>query len=256
MNVGPKISLYPTRETLSVAVARHVALMAAQTIEERHCFTVALSGGSLIEILAPQLVSTSLRFEVNWSAWQVFWADERCVPSGSPDSNFGVADRLLLRYVSVPRDGIHAVDDRLGVAEAAEEYEASLRRVFRPEAGQFPRFDLILLGVGEDGHTASLFPGHPLLTERRRWVASLLDAPKPPAKRITLTLPVINNARHVVFVAAGAGKKSILSEVLGPGIHRKTLPAELVTPTDGDVEWFVDAAAAGDLRTRQGSDEK
>ena len=213
----PKINIYPTREDLSVAVAGHVALLASQATEKRHCFTVALSGGSLMKILGPQLVSSPLRTRIDWSAWHVFWADERCVPLTSPESNYDLANRFLFEHVDIPRDQIHAVDDRLGASETAEAYASVLAKVFQPSTGRLPRFDLILLGVGEDGHTASLFPNHPLLEETQRWVAPVFDSPKPPPERVTLTLPVINNARHILFVAAGEGKQHILSKVLRTG---------------------------------------
>jgi 6-phosphogluconolactonase len=252
VNFQTKINIHSTLDELSAAAAGHVALLAAQATEKRHCFTIALSGGSLMEILSARLVASPLCTEVKWSAWHVFWADERCVPLSSPESNYSAADRLLLRHVSIPRDQIHALNDTLGASEAAEAYESILRQVFRPGADGLPRFDLILLGIGEDGHTASLFPHHPLLNETQRWMAPISDAPKSPAVRVTMTLPVINNARHVVFVAAGARKRSVLTEVLGPGNHRSRLPAELVNPSDGDLQWFVDAAAASNLRKRRG----
>lgn len=248
VNGSPKITICPTREDLSLAAARHVARLAAQATEKRHSFTVALSGGSLMEILGPRLAADPLRAQVDWSVWHVFWADERLAPPASPESNQEAANRLLFRYVSIPHDRIHTLDDTLGAVEAAEAYESALRKVFRPEPGRLPRFDLILLGIGEDGHTASLFPGSPLLRETRRWAAPVFDAPKPPPVRVTLTLPVINSARHVVFVAAGPGKRSILAQVLGPGLRRPRLPAERVSPIDGDLQWFVDEAAAGTLR--------
>jgi 6-phosphogluconolactonase len=108
-----------------------------------------------------------------------------------------------------------------------------------------PRFDLILLGVGEDGHTASLFPDHPLPAETKAWVAPVLDAPKPPPIRITMTLPLLNNSRNVVFVAAGPGKADIVSKVLNPQIQKQQLPVQLVNPSDGEFQWFIDRAAAG-----------
>ncbi len=245
--MSPKINIYPTREDLSVAIAGHVALLAEQATEKRHRFTVALSGGSLIRILSPQLISEPLRTRINWSAWHVFWADERCVPLSSPESNYGLADRFLFKHIGIPRPQIHTIDDTLRPSETAEVYASVLAEVFQPGADRFPRFDLILLGIGEDGHTASLFPNHPMLRETQRWVAPIFDAPKPPPERITLTLPVINNARHVLFVAAGKEKKSILSEVFRQDAHRPGLPAEQVSPHDGDLEWFVDGAAAGKL---------
>ncbi|MBN2034488.1 MAG: 6-phosphogluconolactonase [Deltaproteobacteria bacterium] len=245
MNVPAKINICRTREELSVAAAGHVLRVAAQATERRRAFTVALSGGSLMEILGPRLVESSLRDEVEWSAWHIFWADERCVPQASPESNYGTADRLLFRHINIPRDQIHALDDQLGAVEAASAYESILREVLRPEPGKLPRLDLVLLGIGEDGHTASLFPDASLLNERQRWVVPVLYAPKPPHMRVTLTLPVINNARHIIFVAAGPGKRAIFSEVFKTGLHRPKLPAELVIPVDGDLQWFVDEAAAG-----------
>jgi 6-phosphogluconolactonase len=250
------IVIHLTLEELSGAAASHVVRLAAQAMSERGRFCVALSGGSVMKIICPQLVAEPLRTNVDWSGWHVFWADERCVPPISTESNYGVANRLLLRHVNIPRGQIYALDDTRGAPEAAEAYESILTRVFQPGADRLPRFDLILLGIGEDGHTASLFPDHPLLSETDRWVAPVSDAPKLPPERVTLTLPVINNARHVVFVAAGAEKRSILCEVLGPGSHRQRLPAALVNPSDGDLQWFVDAAAAKNLRKPRGSDEQ
>jgi 6-phosphogluconolactonase len=243
--MSPKVNIYLTQGDLSVAIAGHVALLATEAVAERGRFCVALSGGSLMEILGPQLAAGPFCTEVAWSFWHVFWADERCMPLSSPESNYGAADRLLFRHVDIPRDQIHALDDTLGAIEAAEAYESVLRKVFRPEPDRMPRLDLILLGIGEDGHTASLFPGSQLLRETRRWAVPVFDAPKPPPVRVTLTLPVINSARHVIFVAAGPGKKSILSEVFRPDLGRPRLPAELVSPVDGDLRWFVDKAAAG-----------
>ncbi|PKN29800.1 MAG: 6-phosphogluconolactonase [Deltaproteobacteria bacterium HGW-Deltaproteobacteria-21] len=242
----PKVRIYPTCEDLSVALAGHVALIAAQATEKRNSFTVALSGGSVMEILGPQLAARPLCAEIDWSAWHVFWADERCVAFTSPESNYGTANRLLFSDVDIPSHQIHALDDTLGAVAAAEAYESILKRAFRPKDSCFPRFDLVLLGIGEDGHIASLFPGSPLLGETARWVLPVFNAPKPPAVRVTLTLPVINNARHVLFVAAGSGKKGVLSEVLRHSHDRPGLPAELVRPIDGDLQWFVDEAAAGE----------
>jgi 6-phosphogluconolactonase len=252
--MSPKINIYPTQETLSVAVAGHVALLAARAMAERGRFFIALSGGSVTKIISAKLVAEPIRSDVDWWGWHVFWADERCVPLSSPESNYGVANRLLFRHVDIPHHQIYVLDDTLGAIEAAEAYESILRRVFRPQDSLIPKFDLILLGIGEDGHTASLFPGSPILHETDRWVAPILDAPKPPPERVTLTLPVINNARHVIFVAAGTGKKFILSKVFTPNLHRPRLPAELVGPFDGDLQWFADEAAAGNLRIHEKSE--
>jgi 6-phosphogluconolactonase len=237
------IAVHPNRKALGVAVTSHLAFLAAQAIAKRKRFFIALSGGSLMGIICPPLVAGPLRAKIDWSGWHVFWADERCVPPTSPESNYGAANQQLFRQVTIPPNQIYALDGALGASKAAADYESTLNRVFQPKPGRLPKFDLILLGIGEDGHTASLFPNHPLLDEKQRWVVPVFDAPKPPPERVTLTLPVINNARHVAFVAAGSEKKAILSKVLGPGIHRPRLPAARVTPYPGDLRWFIDAAA-------------
>jgi 6-phosphogluconolactonase len=215
---------------------------------------VAFSGGSLPGLLCPELVAEPLRSCVQWSAWHVFWADERCVPLADAQSNFRLAREYLFDHVDIPPHQIHALDDALDPAAAADNYQARLAHVFQVRDGELPRFDLILLGLGEDGHTASLFPHHPALDETQRWVMPIFDSPKPPPTRITLTLPILNNARHVAFLAAGAGKTEALAQVIGGNsffygrLPPDDLPAQRVRPAQGDVTWFVDEAAAAKLR--------
>ena len=216
MNLKPKINIYADRNALSAALSANVAHLAAKSSGERGRFCVALSGGSLMDIIIPYLSSNPLRSTVNWSSWHVFWADERWVPWNSPESNYGIAARQFFSRVSIPDEQIYAADDSLSPSETAKAYELLLAKKFQPGAGQVPRFDLMLLGLGEDGHTASLFPNHPVLDETRRWVVPVLDAPKPPLIRITMTFPLINNSRNVFFVAAGPGKANILSKLLNP----------------------------------------
>jgi 6-phosphogluconolactonase len=243
----PKVIVLRSRKELSAAVSGRVAQLARQADVERGAFPIALSGGALLESLCPGLVSIPLRDEIYWASWHVFWADERCVPPSSPDSNFAAAERRLFRYVGIPRSQIHAMNAAFGPDDGARDYESLMAKAFAPVAGRLPRFDLILLGIGEDGHTASLFPRHALLSKTRRWVAPVFDAPKPPPERMTLTLPVINNARHVVFVAAGESKAPALAAVINPDRNDALLPAGQVDPTEGVVQWFVDDDAARGL---------
>ncbi len=242
------LHIFSTSQELGQAAAIHVSHLSEQAIAAQGRFTVALSGGSLPKLLCPPLVAEPLRTQIDWSAWYVFWADERCVPLTDAESNYRLAREYLFEHVNIPPGQIYALADSLDPAAAAAAYQTSLTQVFQAEAGQLPRFDLILLGMGEDGHTASLFPGHPLLQETERWVAPIFDSPKPPPERITLTLPVIKNARQVAFVAAGAGKADILSRVLGTDASSDLLPAQMVQPVEGELHWFVDEAAAADLR--------
>mgnify|MGYP006283330309 CR=1 FL=1 len=247
MHLSSSIHVFRTQEELSGAVASRVAGLAGQAARSRRRFAVALSGGSLLDILSPSLAASPLRSQIDWSVWEVFWADERCVPLTSPESNFAAANRLLLEQVDIPRQQIHAVQTGLGPGEAAKAYQETIKQALQPAAGQLPRLDLVLLGLGQDGHTASLFPGHELLQERQKWVAPVFDAPKPPAERITLTLPLINQAREVIFVAAGQDKAAPLGEIFCAENQAPRRPAALVRPTEGNLHWFLDSAAADKL---------
>lgn len=224
-----------------------VADLSAQATANRNHFTVALSGGSLTKTLGRALVAQPFRDRIDWSAWHVFWADERCVPLDHPDSSYRLAREHLVDFVEIPPNQIHTLDDSLEPAPAATLYQTVLAQVFKPPAGHLPRFDLILLGMGQDGHTASLFPNHRLLQEANRWVAPIFDSPKPPSERITLTLPVINNARQVVFITAGESKASSLAQVLKAETPPENRPARMVRPTNGELHWFVDEDAASQL---------
>lgn len=241
------LQTFSTKPQLGQAAAEWTAKLSRQAITERGRFTIALSGGSLTKILGPALVAEPIRSQIDWSNWHVFWADERCVPLDHPDSNYRLAREQIFDHVPIPGEQIYALEDSLDPAPAATFYQTVIARVFKPAAGQLPRFDLILLGMGEDGHTASLFPNHRLLIETQRWVAPIFDSPKPPPERITLTLPVLNNARQVAFITAGAGKAAVLPHILEAGTSSSPLPARLVRPTAGNLHWFVDEAAAARL---------
>lgn len=195
-----------------------------------------------------KLLSPLVEAPIDWAAWHLFWVDERCVSLDHPDSNYRLTREYLLDRVAISPQQIYPIDPALDPDAAAKAYQAKLIQVFAPPSGQIPRFDLILLGLGEDGHTASLFSGHPLLQETTLWVAPIFNAPKPPPERITLTLPVLNNARHVVFITTGAGKAEVLPQVLEAEFPADPLPARLVSPTNGSLAWFVDEAAAGQLK--------
>lgn len=238
---------FATTSQLGQAAVAWIAGLSSRAIAGRGRFTVALSGGSLTKILGPALVTEPIRSQIDWSNWHVFWADERCVPLEDADSNYRLAREEIFEHVPIPGEQIYTLDDSLDPAPAATLYQTVIAHVFKPAAGQWPRFDLMLLGLGEDGHTASLFPNHRLLNETQRWVAPIFDSPKPPPQRITLTLPLLNNARQVAFITAGAGKAAILPHILETGASASPLPARLVRPTAGDLHWFIDEAAAAQL---------
>ncbi len=238
------LQIFPTTQELGQSAAALVAQLSAEAIAGRGRFIVALSGGSLPKLLGPALAADS---QINWSAWHICWADERCVPQTYPDSNYSVAKEYLFDHVPIPPSQIYNPNTSFTPTETATTYQATLAQLFAssPHPVTLPRFDLILLGMGEDGHTASLFPGHPVLQETERWAAPIFDSPKPPPERITLTLPVLNNARQVAFITTGASKADILPQVLKTG---STLPAHLVQPASGKLDWFVDETAARYLK--------
>ncbi len=242
-----RIHIFRDHNDLSRALASRISGLEEHAFKARAQFNIAISGGSLLDTFTPYLITEPLRSTLNWSSWEVFWADERCVPLSSPESNFAAADRLLFKYVKIPGHKIHAPETALGPEKAARSYQETIKNVLQPETGQLPRFDLILLGMGQDGHTASLFPGHEILQEKQQWVVPVFAAPKPPLERITLTLPVINQAREVIFVVTGAEKASALRAVFDNQGHGQRLPAALVNPRSGHLKWFVDQAAAEQL---------
>lgn len=195
-------------------------------------------------VRVPSLLSVACYLISSRSFRQVFYADERVVPLDHPDSNHRLCTDELFSKVPIPTDNIHPIDPSLAddLEELSDAYEKELIREFaQKDSARFPIFDLILLGTGPDGHTASLFPGHPLLTEEDRWVAYIEDSPKPPPKRVTFTYPVINHAVRVAFVVGDPAKADTLQTILDK--PEEGLPASRVRPGHpGQVYWFVDNA--------------
>jgi len=243
---APVVYSFSNPEELVESLAQFIIKAQKESIEKKGRFTVAISGGSLPK----QLNGLIGKPGVKWDKWEVFYADERVVPLDHEDSNHRLCVDSLFSKVNIPTKNIHIIDYSLkdDLEELADVYEKQLIAEFAfKDAARFPVFDLILLGVGPDGHTASLFPGHSLLSEEDRWVAYIEDSPKPPPKRITFTYPVINHAARVAFVASGAGKADTLQTVLDK--PEEGLPASRVRPiTPGQVYWFVDEPAASKVQ--------
>jgi len=244
------VNLYvlPDADALGQAAAEQFVDLARASILSRGRFTVALSGGSTPRRLYQRLAGSPLRDRVDWRRVEVFWGDERGVPQDHPDSNYRMAKEALLDRVPIPPERIHRLRaESADRASAAREYQAEIARAFEvDEAGQPPSFDLVLLGMGDDGHTASLFPGGEALREARRWAVSV-EAPRPPASRITLTAPILDRAREIRLLVAGADKAATLRAVL-QGPHDPTrMPVQLLQPEDGRMIWLVDEAATSEL---------
>jgi 6-phosphogluconolactonase len=226
--------VYPDKAAVALAAADYLLACYATAIAEHGRFALALAGGSTPRTLYELLVERP----IDWTRVHIFWGDERTVPPDHPDSNYHMARSTLLNHVPLPSGNVYRIRTELEPQAAAAAYERDLRRFF----GDAPRFDLILLGMGADGHTASLFPGTAALAETERWVVAN-HVPQLGTWRITFTLSVINAAAHVAFLVTGADKRERLQQVLAgpPG----QFPAQLVQPADGEVIWFLDQAAVG-----------
>ena len=234
-------------QSLTEAAADQFVRTAGEAIAARGRFYVALSGGSTPRALYQLLAAKPRHDQVNWSRVFVFWGDERCVPPTDPESNYRMAREALLFHVPVPATQVFRMRGEMAdPAAAARLYEIDLRRAFALAPHELPRFDLFLLGMGPDGHTASLFPHTDALhVTDRLAVANRVE--KLSTTRLTLTVPVINNAQLILFLVAGADKADPLAAVLDGPRRPDDLPAQLVAPTDGQVIWMVDNAAAAKL---------
>lgn len=239
---APVVSVLPDADALAAAAAAYVAESSAAAVAARGRFTIALSGGSTPRKLYERLSAEPWSGQIAWDRWHVFWSDDRLVPADHADSNVGLAQRYLLSRVPIPASQVHPTPVAAGdPAAVAQAYEAELRSAFGLAPGEWPRFDLILLGLGSDGHTASLFPDKPALQEQQRLVvATPPGVLPPPVDRVTFTFPVLNAARAVAFLAAGADKREPLKRVLAGDTEP---PAARVQPTDGELRWMLDTAA-------------
>lgn len=232
--------ILPNPDALAQEAAVRFVELAREAIAQRGRFVAALAGGSTPRATYSLLTREPFASDVDWSRVHLFWGDERCVSPDHPKSNYRMARETLLDYVPIPSENVHRIPGELAPTRAAAVYARELTAFLAPR----DRFDLVLLGLGEDGHTASLFPGSPVLEERAQVVAAVY-AEHLQSWRVTLTLSPINAARHVVFLVSGAAKEKALARVRAG----EPLPAGLVRPTRGPLTWLVDRDAAGELAT-------
>ncbi|PJF48947.1 MAG: 6-phosphogluconolactonase [Chloroflexi bacterium] len=239
------LQVEPTPEAMAELAAKAVVFWGRKAIERRSAFHLALSGGSTPKALYRRLSGPPYADQLDWQRVHLWWSDERAVPHDHPDSNYNLAYDALIAHVPIPPENVHRVQTELGLAGAAEQYEAEIRsRIAGVADPSWPTFDLILLGMGDDGHTASLFPHTPALAERSRLVASQVVPQANVPARITFTPPLINAADVVCFMVSGASKAGTLRRVLLGEYQPQALPAQLIAPTRGKLFWMVDAAAA------------
>ncbi len=243
MTIDPKnkIEVFDSPELLGKAAAEFIIKLANESIAARGKFSLSLSGGSTPEQLFVLLSSENYKNRMPWTKTFVFWGDERYVPLNDSRNNAFVAKNLLLDKIDIPATNILRMPVNLEPAiAAARAYEQTLKDFF---GNDLPQFDLIMLGVGENAHTASLFPHTPVINEKKEWVSALyVDEVK--MYRVTMTAPVINNARNVLFLAAGPSKAEVLKTVLTSPFQPDKYPAQLISPVNGNLFWFLDKKAA------------
>ncbi len=241
--MNQNIRIVENPQALARTAAAGFLRCAVAAVQRNGKFSVALSGGSTPKALYSLLATDPLKRDLPWDNTHVFWGDERPVPPDHADSNFRMAHEALLSKVPVPAANVHRIKGELAAEQAATDYERTLIDCFELQDGELPRFDLALLGLGPEGHTASLFPGTLALHEKKRlavanWVGKF------DSERITLTAPVLNNAACVIFLVSGNEKAVVLKSVLEGRHEPEQLPAQLIRPHDGELIWIVDAAAA------------
>ncbi len=241
------VEILPDEDALAARAAELFAQAAQEAAAARGRFAVALSGGAAPQPLYRLLARQQFTQKIPWRRVHLYWGDERCVPADDPRSNYGAAERLFIRHVPVPEANVHRVRGEEGPEAAALACEKELRALAALErpTSELPVFDLVLLGLGADGHTASLFPHSPALDEEER-LAVATEAPDG-SSRVTVTYPVIDAARRVWFLVSGARKAGMVAEVLEGLRVPKAVPAQAVAPLKGSLTWFVDAAAAAEL---------
>lgn len=241
------IRVYADADLLARAAAEHVLSQYESAVAARGHFSVALSGGSSPKAMFALLADKAFNQHVDWSQVHVFWSDERCVPPDHPDSNYHLARQTLLDRVPIPLANIHRMRGEDDPAQAAADYERVLHLFFAHHPDKQMAFDLVLLGMGDDGHTASLFPHTAALEETERLVVAN-HVEKLGAWRLTLTVKAINAGQHVTFLVAGGGKAERLQHILEGAHQPHELPAQLIQPTSGNLLWLLDESAAAKLK--------
>lgn len=250
---GMELRIQESLEELSTDLADYISDLSEATIKERGAFCIAISGGSLVSLMRTLSQAPYIK-TIDWAKWHIFWADERVVAKNHADSNYKLAkDNFLSKIPFVPSH-LHSINDSLTAEKAANEYEFVIRQLVRTrvvgvsEVSDCPRFDLILLGMGEDGHVASLFPNHSVLDEENDWVTYIIDSPKPPPERITFTLPVIKSSANVAVVVTGSNKADMVHLAINDvGPECPSVPAKMIQPINGKLLWFLDKSAASKL---------
>ncbi|MEO6489171.1 MAG: 6-phosphogluconolactonase [Ferruginibacter sp.] len=239
-----KPEIFLSTGALYKAAANKVLQLYETAMLEKGRFTIALSGGNTPKKLYELLAEPFYSKKINWRSVFVFWSDERCVPLYDKDNNSHMASEALLDNVDIPKENIFRVPVNFEPSKAALQYEQLIKNFFKNKT---PAFDLLLLGIGEDGHTASLFPGTGILDEKKALVKQVYIKEKD-SFRITFTVPLINLAKNILFLISGKEKSTILGSIFNKPVKKNSFPAQLIRPATGNLFWYLDKAAASQLK--------
>jgi len=248
----PEIKIFENVDDLSNALAIEFQQSAKAAAQSDCAFHVALSGGTTPALFFKYLAEPTYQNKVPWEHVHFFWGDERCVPPDHPESNYGMTRRNLLNQIPLPQPNIHRIRAEENPFEEVNRYSEEIENTVPKNKTNWPQFDWIFLGLGNDGHTASIFPGSDVLTEGSN-ICALATHPISGQQRITLTLPVINNAKRISFLVSGESKAPIVAGILQDKEGSKLLPAAHVQPEDGILEWYMDRPAAALIQNKRGS---
>ena len=237
--MGKKIHAYPNKEQMVTATTERVINEIGQAIQERGLCNMALAGGNTPREIYSTLADDPYRDRVDWDRLHLFWGDERMVPPEHEDSNFRMVKETLLDHVRIPDGNVHRIRGEVAPEQAAQEYAELLHNHFKPDS---LCFDIILLGIGEDGHIASLFPGTEAVEECKLYTVAVF-VPRLDTWRVTLTFPVLNAAKDILFLAAGKSKSEIVQRIISIKEPAKEFPASMVNPENGTLHWMLDSEA-------------
>ncbi len=240
MDPKNKIQVFQTDAELTEVACQLIIEIAQKAIHTRGKFIIALSGGHSPQKLYAAFSTLPFRDQIPWDKTFIFWGDERCVPTNDERNNAYMAQSLLLAHVAIPSSNIYPIPVELSPAEAAMEYEKTIQKFFQDET---PHYDIILLGLGENGHTASIFPYTDVISENTRLIKEIYVAEQN-MFRITMTANLINQAHHIVFLVTGKNKAKVLNQVLDGPYQPSKYPAQLIKPIYGRLYWFIDTEAA------------
>ncbi len=242
-----QVTLFEDHKSLAKFATNLILRTATESVSQRGQFSLVLSGGGTPRPIYELLASTAYIDKFPWGETLIFWGDERCVPPDHEESNYGQAWTILLRRTTVKEKNVHRIKGEFSPASAAKDYAKQLQKVRNGQLHR-PRFDLVLLGLGDDGHTASLFPGEVTEEERQATVMAVTaHYGDRPATRVTLTPVVFNSARHIIFLVVGASKAKAVAASLEGAIEPERWPVQRIRPSDGSITWLLDVAAANDL---------